>query len=74
MRAIANLEALRKGHFEAHSRVEIVDVFREPERALADAVMLTPMLVKAGPGKTVKILGTLADTQVVLLALGLSGA
>lgn len=69
--AIANLEAIRREHFEAHSRIEIIDVFREPERALAEAVMLTPMLVKVTPSQTIRILGTLSDTQAVLTALGL---
>ncbi len=71
--AIANLEALRSAHFGVDSRVEIVDVFREPERAREDAVMLTPMLVKRGSGKSLRILGTLDDAKAVLAALGLPG-
>lgn len=72
VRALANLEALRRDHFGPSSRVEIVDVLRDPDRALRESVLLTPMLVKLGPGRPARILGNLGDTQTVLVALGLT--
>ena len=71
LRAIANLEALCRDTALGRSKVEIVDVFREPERALEASVLLTPTLLKRAPGETVMIVGNLGDTRTVLDALGL---
>ncbi len=51
--------------------IEIVDVLRDPKRALADGVFMTPALLKLAPSPVRKIVGNLAQTQTVLLALGL---
>jgi circadian clock protein KaiB len=48
-----------------------VDVFREPKRALADGIFMTPTLVKLMPAPVRKIIGTLSQTGSVLQAMGL---
>lgn len=70
-RAIANLAAICRAHLPGRHHVEVVDVIREPARALADGVLMTPMLVKVGPGPVRRIVGTLSHTQTVLEVLGL---
>ena len=69
--ALANLSALCHAHLVGQHEIEIVDVFREPKRALADAVFMTPTLVKLAPLPLRIIVGTLSQAQPVLLALGL---
>lgn len=69
--AISNLAALCREHLEGRHEIEVVDVFREPNRALADGILLTPTLVKLGPPPIRRIVGTLSQTQPVLQALGL---
>jgi circadian clock protein KaiB len=73
VQALANLQALCQEHLADRHELEIVDVLREPKRALADRILLTPMLVKLDPAPPCKILGTLSRTQTVLQALGLPG-
>ena len=51
--------------------IEIVDVLREPKRALDDRVFMTPTLVTLSPPPRRTIVGTLSQTQPVLQALGL---
>ncbi|MNC93572.1 Circadian clock protein KaiB [compost metagenome] len=51
--------------------IEIVDVFKEPKRALEDGILMTPTLVKLAPAPVRRIVGTLGDSQTVLLALDL---
>jgi circadian clock protein KaiB len=70
--AMANLDALCREHLAERHEIEVVDVLREPERALADLVMLTPLLVKLSPAPIRKITGTLSQREPVLQALGLS--
>jgi circadian clock protein KaiB len=69
--AVANLAALCRDHLLDRHDIEIVNVFREPKRALADGVFMTPMLVKLLPRPTQRVIGTLSHTQPVLHALGL---
>ena len=67
--ALANLRVLCGLLKPAGHEIEIVDVLREPMRALADGVLLTPTLVILSPPPVRKIIGTLNQTEVVLHAL-----
>lgn len=69
--AIANLKAFCKIHLPDRHEIEIVDVFREPKRALAEGIFMTPTLVTLTPPPVRRIVGTLSQTQTILLALGL---
>ncbi len=69
--AIANLNALRETHLGANFEIDIVDVFREPQRALKDGIFMTPTLVKLSPQPVRRIVGTLSHVRTVLQVLGL---
>lgn len=69
--ARANLSALCRAHLAGRHEIEVVDVFREPKRALADGIFMTPTLIKLAPLPVRTIVGTLSQTQTVLQALGL---
>lgn len=70
--AVANLTAICREHLPGRHEIKIVDVFREPRRALADAVFMTPTLIKLGPSPVRRIVGTLSQTETVLNTLGLT--
>lgn len=69
--ALANLTALCRAHLAGRHEIEVVDVFREPKRALAEGIFITSTLVKLVPSPARRIVGTLSQTQTVLQALGL---
>ena len=69
--AVANLTALCRTHLPHRHDIEVVDVFREPKRALADGIFMTPTLVKLAPSPARRIVGTLSQMLPVLQALGL---
>ena len=69
--ALANLTALCRAYLADRHNIEVVNVFREPKRALADGILMTPTLVKLAPSPVRRIVGTLSQTQPVLHALGL---
>ena len=69
--AIANLGAICRAHFPDRHEIELVDVFLEPKRALADGILMTPTLIKLTPGPVRRIVGTLSQLAPVLSALGL---
>jgi circadian clock protein KaiB len=69
--AVANLTSLCRTHLTDHYEIELVDVFREPKRAMEDRIFMTPTLVKLEPLPIGRIIGNLSQTQFVLQALGL---
>ncbi|MDM5180192.1 circadian clock KaiB family protein [Massilia sp. DJPM01] len=69
--ARANLRALCETYLPGQHEIEVLDVFREPKRALEDGIFMTPTLLKLAPGSVRRIVGTLSQTEAVLLALGL---
>jgi len=69
--AVANLEALCRRLPAGRCRVEIVDVLRAPQRALAERVLLTPMLVRRAPRPERRVVGNLSDAAALAAALGI---
>jgi circadian clock protein KaiB len=69
--AVTNLAAICKTHLVGCHEIEVVDVFKEPDRALAEGIRMTPTLLKLAPPPQRRIIGTLADGERVLHTLGL---
>jgi len=69
--ALTNLTALCRTYMPNRYEIEVVDVFRKPQRALIDRIFMTPTLVKLSPSRIVHVVGTFGDTQQTLKALGL---
>jgi circadian clock protein KaiB len=69
--ATANLHALCQTHLPGRHEIEIVDVFKEPQRALLEGIRMTPTLLRLSPLPIRRVVGTLMDTQRVLETLGL---
>ena len=70
--AIANLKALEARLSPAAFELEIVDVLIHPRRALTDAILVTPTLIKLQPAPSCRILGNLRDADLLLSSLGLA--
>jgi circadian clock protein KaiB len=71
VQAIANLNALCREHLPERHEIEIVNIILDPQRALADGVMLTPLLIKLSPAPVRRIIGNLSHLKPTLRALGL---
>lgn len=62
-RAVSNLRAFCEAQLSAIYRIDIFDVFDDPDSALAESVFMTPQLVvQSGSGKHV-LIGDLSDTS-----------
>ena len=71
--AHANLMALCRTYLAGRYEVDLVDVFKEPRRALVDGIFMTPTLIRLAPLPVRRIVGTLSQTAVVLRALDMDG-
>ena len=69
--ALANLRALCNAYLSGKHQIELVDVFKEPDRALEDRVFMTPTLIRLSPSPVARIVGNLSQTKFVLQVLGL---
>ena len=72
--ARANLSAILSPLEPGAYALELVDCLSEPQRALAEGVLVTPTLLKLAPDPSQTIIGSLSDRRSVVAALGLSGA
>ena len=69
LRALVNVRAICEEHFADHYELEVVDMLKQPDRALADGVIVTPTLLKLLPLPAMKLIGSLSDSDQVRLAL-----
>jgi circadian clock protein KaiB len=74
LEAIRNIKNICNENLAGRYRLEVVDIYQQPERAEHDQVVAAPMLVKRRPLPMRKLIGTLSNTSHVLRALGLTGA
>lgn len=72
--ARARLEKLVAGPLGERAEVEVVDVFRDSERALAERVVVTPTLLVSCGAERARVVGSLEDEGRVLEALRAVGA
>jgi circadian clock protein KaiB len=71
VQAEANLTAFCRQYLPDCHHVEVVDVLREPKRALDDGIFMTPTLVVLAPVPIRRIVGTLSHTPTLLQTLKL---
>jgi circadian clock protein KaiB len=69
VRAISNARAVCNEHFAARYELEIVDLLEFPMCALTDGVIVTPTLIRLLPLPVQRVVGTLSDTERLLLVL-----
>jgi circadian clock protein KaiB len=72
--AVVNLTKICEAYVPDRYEIEVVDVLRDPKRALAEGIFMTPTLVKLVPQPSQKIVGTLSQTETILMTLGLGAA
>jgi circadian clock protein KaiB len=72
LRAIANLKAICEEHLKGRYQLEVVDVYRRPERLRKDQVVAVPTLIKKLPIPLRLLVGDLSRTEQVLQGLGLA--
>jgi circadian clock protein KaiB len=69
--AIANLRRICEEHLVGRYTVEVVDLLVHPQLAAGDQILALPTLVRRLPPPLKRIIGTLADTERVLVGLDL---
>ena len=71
-RALMNLQSICRAHLQGRHVLEIVDLYKQPERAAEEQLVAAPTLVKLLPLPRRRLIGNLSNLKNVLDALGLS--
>ncbi len=69
IQAVANLKLFCEKYLKDRYQIEEVDVMRDPARALADGVLLTPMVMRTAPSPQRKVIGNLTEHKPLLQLL-----
>ncbi|MEJ1221231.1 circadian clock KaiB family protein [Sediminicola sp. 1XM1-17] len=72
MQAIRNIKQICVELSKAEYTLEIVDIYKNPELAAKHHIVFSPSLIKQKPLPRRMLIGTLADRDMVLKALGIT--
>ncbi|HVH89442.1 MAG TPA: circadian clock KaiB family protein [Terriglobales bacterium] len=72
--AFGNLQQICEEHMGGRYRIEIIDLFENPQLARGDQIVAVPTLVRRLPTPIKKIIGDLSNTERVLVGLDLKPA
>lgn len=72
--AFANLKEICETHLGGRYKIEVVDLFRNPQLARGDQIVAVPTLVRRLPYPVKKIIGDLSNRERVLVGLDLRPA
>ncbi len=72
LRARSNLRQIIKEWVSGPHTIEEVDLLKEPRRAQADNIIVTPTLLMVCPEPVRRVVGNLSDQLKVVETLGLS--
>jgi circadian clock protein KaiB len=73
IRAIQNVKQICEAELPGCYELEVIDIYKEPLRAVVDQIVAIPTLIKRAPGELRRMIGDMSETAVLRRGLGLSG-
>jgi circadian clock protein KaiB len=71
LRAVANLQKMCADRLLGRYRLEVIDLYQQPQLAQNDQIVAVPALIKHMPAPLRMVIGDMSDTERVLAALDL---
>ena len=71
VRAVRNITRLCEKHLQGFYKLEVIDVYQQPELAAEHQLVAAPTLFKLEPLPPRKMIGDMSDTGRVLAGLGI---
>jgi len=69
VRAIANIKRICEEHLQGCYRLEIVDIYQQPELAAKEQLVVAPTLIRKLPPPLRTFIGDLSQTEKILVGL-----
>lgn len=70
-KAISNIKKICNEHLKDGYKLEIIDVYQQPDIASKEEIIALPLLIKSSPLPVKKLIGNMSDTKKVLKGLEL---
>jgi circadian clock protein KaiB len=74
LRAIRSVKEICEKHLHGHYKLEVVDIYQQPEKAKSQDIVAAPTLIKQLPQPLRKLIGDMANTDRILMGLDLRPA
>ena len=71
LRALSNLKTFCETHLKGCYRIKVIDLLKHPQLAKGDQILAIPTVVRMLPKPVRIIIGTLSDTEHLLVGLDL---
>jgi len=71
LRAIENVRRICEAELRGRYRLEVVDIYETPLRAVEDQIVAIPTLIKEAPGLVRRMIGDMSETSLLRQGLGL---
>jgi len=71
LRAIDNVRRVCEAELRGRYRLEVVDIYEKPLRAVEDQIVAIPTLIKQAPGLVRRMIGDMSETSLLRQGLGL---
>ena len=62
LRAVQNVTRICESELAGHYALEIVDIYKEPDRVKEDRIVAIPTLIKHAPGLERRMVGDMSET------------
>jgi circadian clock protein KaiB len=69
--AIASIKRICDARLAGRYELDVIDLYRQPERARLDQIIAVPTLIKSRPLPVRRLIGDLSDERRVLIGLSL---
>jgi circadian clock protein KaiB len=70
--AIENVRRVCAEHLRGRCRLEVIDIYQEPDRFREDQILAVPTLIRRAPLPSRRTIGDLSEWSKVLAGLGLA--
>ena len=71
LKAVQDLKEFCEKHLAGRYEIEIIDIYKNPEKAREENLVAVPTLIKQLPQPLVKFIGDLSREEVLLKGMGL---
>lgn len=72
MKAIENINKLCHEHFKDVFELEIIDIYKHPEKLQGEQIVFSPSLIKQLPLPKKMLIGDFSDSTKIIKALGIT--
>ena len=70
-RAISMLRAICEQHFPGKYRLQVIDIYQQPDQARKERILVAPTVIRLSPAPVRRMAGDISDPSQLLRRLGL---